>query len=1030
MGKSMVVVSTHALVNEMCDERRFQKSINPVLRQVREGVGAGLFTAFKEEEEWGIAHRVLMPAFGPMSIGNMFDEMHDIASQMALKWARQGPNAPIASTDDFTRLALDTLGLCSMGYRFNSFYSTEMHPFIAAMGDFLSECGSRSRRPPLAGFFFRAREQKFHEDIEIMRSTVREVLETRRSGQGADRKDLLGAMLEGVDKKTGKKISDENIMDNLVTFAVAGHETTSGMLSFAFYELLKHPEAYRAAQAEVDSVVGEGPITVHHLSKLRYIAAVLRETLRLDSPIPIFGVEALEDTLLAGKYEAKKGEPILLLLARMHLDAAVYGADANEFKPERMLDDEFEKRSDEFPNSWKPFGNGARACIGRPFAWQEALLVMAMLLQNFDFVLQDPNYSLAIKQTLTIKPKEFYFRAILRNGLTATSLERRLAGTATSTKTHEDDSASTKSAGAATSTTPLTVLYGSNSGTCEAFAQRIANDAAAHGFHTVKLDCLDSAKGRLPTGQPTVIVTASYEGQPPDNAGHFVAWLEGLKAESDTLKDVEYAVFGCGNKDWVSTFHRIPKLVDSKLEANGATQIATTGLGDASSSQLFNVFELWEDEVLWPSLQKRYSTADKASAPTLSVTVTNPRTSTLRQNVKHCVVTSTRVLTAEDESNIKKHIEIRLPEDMTYTAGDYLAVLPVNPGEAIYRALRRFHLSRDSRLTIEAPKGVATNLPIGEGAVAASEILGSYVELQQLATKKNIASLIDAATDDTTRAELEKLVGDEYDQGIVAKNMSVLDLLETYPDIDLGIGAFLSMLPAMRVRQYSISSSSLAGANTVTLTFSLLDAPSRAFSGRRHRGVATSYLASLHTGDVLHAAIRPSPPAFHLPSNMEDTPIICIGAGSGIAPFRAFAQERALMLAAGRSLAPALIFFGCRGSRKDDLYRDEFDEWERQGAIVVKRVYSREPEDNGATGECKYIQDRLWLDRKEVMELWGRGANMYVCGSRGMADGVADVVVRVKKEWHEDNGKTIDDDKARTWFDKQRNLRYISDVFD
>jgi cytochrome P450/NADPH-cytochrome P450 reductase len=221
-----VVVTTHALVNEVCDERRFKKTINPTLAEVRHGVGSGLFTAHSGEEAWGIAHRVLMPAFGPMSIGAMFDEMHDIASQMALKWARQGPRAPVASSDDFTRLALDTLGLCSMGYRFNSFYHDEMHPFIRAMGDFLSECGRRPRRPPMTGFFYRAQDQKFREDIEVLRSTVRDVLETRRMGEGKERKDLLAAMLDGVDRQTGKKISDENIMDNLVTFAIAGHETT------------------------------------------------------------------------------------------------------------------------------------------------------------------------------------------------------------------------------------------------------------------------------------------------------------------------------------------------------------------------------------------------------------------------------------------------------------------------------------------------------------------------------------------------------------------------------------------------------------------------------------------------------------------------------------------------------------------------------------------------------------------------------------------------------------------------------------
>jgi len=202
----------------------------------------------------------------------MFEEMHDIATQMALKFARYGPNEPIPASDDFTRLALDTLALCSMGFRFNSFYSKELHPMIEAMAGFLVESGKRPRRI-LPSFFYRTEDAKYWGDIETLRKTAQEVLEARKNNPD-DRKDLLNAMLNGVDTKTGKRMSDSSIIDNLITFLIAGHETTSGTLSFAFYRLLKNPEAYQKAQKEVDEVVGKGPITVDHLSKLPYITAV------------------------------------------------------------------------------------------------------------------------------------------------------------------------------------------------------------------------------------------------------------------------------------------------------------------------------------------------------------------------------------------------------------------------------------------------------------------------------------------------------------------------------------------------------------------------------------------------------------------------------------------------------------------------------------------------------------------------------------------------------------------------------------
>ena len=114
-----------------------------------------------------------------------------------------------------------------------------------------------------------------------------------------------------------------------------------------------------------DDVVGDGAIKVEHLNKLPYMNAVLRETLRVNATIPQFTVEAFEDTLLADKYAVKAGETIVNLLAKSQMDPKVFGENANKFEPERMLDEPFEKLNKDFPNCWKPFGNGKRGCIGR-----------------------------------------------------------------------------------------------------------------------------------------------------------------------------------------------------------------------------------------------------------------------------------------------------------------------------------------------------------------------------------------------------------------------------------------------------------------------------------------------------------------------------------------------------------------------------------------------------------------------------------------------------------------------------------------
>lgn len=727
--------------------------------------------------------------------------------------------------------------------------------------------------------------------------------------------------------------------------------------------------------------------------------------------------------MLAGKYFIPKKESLTLLLAKSHLDPTVYGNDASDFKPERMLDDNFACITKEFPNSWKPFGNGKRSCIGRPFAWQEAILAIAMLFQNFNFTMDDPNYVLELQETLTIKPQNFNMRASIRHGMSATELEHQLKGGATVANVAHN---AADKPGVEVNTgkgKPMAVYYGSNSGTCEALAQRVAADASSHGFSVSDIGPLDSVNQNLPTNRPIVIVTASYEGEAPSNAAHFVDWLVSLK--SNELEQVSYAVFGCGHHDWAQTFHKIPKLVDATMAERGAERIIPMAATDAADCDMFSDFETWEDESLWPALKRKYGANDAgedSGSSGLSVEITTPRKSTLRQDVEEAVVVGTKFLTNQ-ANPVKKHIEIRLPTNMTYKAGDYLAILPFNPPATIARVFRRFQLCWDANLKITSK--VPTTLPTAS-AMSATDVLGAYVELSQPATKKNVQALIKAAKDDTTVSALKKLTGDNFQEEVTSKRLSVLDLLESFPSIGLPFASFLSMLPPMRIRQYSISSSPLADPTMVTLTYSVLDQP--AISGHgQHVGVASNFLSSLREGQKLHVAVRPSN-VFHLPPDAEKTPIICIAAGTGLAPFRGFIQERAAMIAAGRLLAPALLFFGCRSPDEDDLYAEEFAHWQALGAVDMRRAYSRASDQSEG---CKYVQNRLSRDRTEIYDLWDQGARLYLCGSRNVGKGIEETCIDMIKESAEFKLKNIaTDEAARKWLDNLRNERFMADIFD
>ena len=372
----------------------------------------------------------------------------------------------------------------------------------------------------------------------------------------------------------------------------------------------------------------------------------------------------------------------------------------------------------------------------------------------------------------------------------------------------------------------------------------------------------------------------------------------------------------------------------------------------------------------------------------------------------------------------KRHFEIALPDGMTYRTGDYLAVLPLNPPDNVDRALRRFGLTYDAQLQIHAAPGLETFFPTDQ-PVTAGELLASYVELAQPATRKQIEELASSCPCPPERQVLEGLIADNagYQAHVLDKRLSVLDLLEQHPACSLSFASFLQMLPALKPRQYSISSSPLWSADHCSLTVAIVDAPAASGHGR-YQGVASTYLAQARPGTRVAVTVRPSQAAFHPPESL-DKPIIMVCAGTGLAPFRGFLQDRALRVAAaadGVQPAPALLFFGCGHPDLDFLYKDELAEWEKQGLVSVRPAFTHAPEVGG-----KYVQDRLWRDRADVVDLVKRGATLYVCGDgRHMAPAVHDTCVRI---YQEATGASVE--AAEQWMTsmEREHGRYVADVF-
>jgi cytochrome P450/NADPH-cytochrome P450 reductase len=459
--------------------------------------------------------------------------------------------------------------------------------------------------------------------------------------------------------------------------------------------MLKHPRVLHLAQAEVDEVLGNGPLDITHIDKLKYIEAVLRETIRLHPTVTAIGrhTKSGKDELIGdGKYRIGAKDVAILGIAALHRDPAVWGEDANDFRPERMLNGGFEALP---PNSWKPFGHGVRACIGRGFAWQEATIAMALILQRFQVEMADPSYELKIRQTLTIKPVGFRMKVRLRPGKSVfTGLVTTEPGAVEGTSSEPQPQSK---AGLA----PLSIFYGSNQGTCKNFAESLQAAAASHGY-TATVGTLDSATEHVPTDKPVVFITPSYEGQPPDNGRKFVTWLESIQDKQDSLRGVKYAIFGCGNPDWVLTYHRIPKLVEDILDRTGASKFCPTGLGNAAGD-IVGAFDAFSEQ-LWAALRPEGGKVEAAQDELqVKITVDRPemlgeKDMTLGTVRQHFQVADTSV------GPRKMMMDVELPGDVTYQAGDYLVVLPTNHRHNVRRVLQRFDMPVDALVKLSGTK--------------------------------------------------------------------------------------------------------------------------------------------------------------------------------------------------------------------------------------------------------------------------------------------------------------------------------------
>ncbi len=973
-----VFVTDPDLVSELCDETRFRKIPGPGLRVVRKFAGDGLFTAFSDEPNWGKAHRILLPAFSQRAMRGYYANILEVCDQLIAKWTGlAGRDVLIA--DDMTRLTLDSIAIAGFGHRFDSFSRDEIDPFLESLASALGESLNVITRLPIQQKFAKKSTAQFYADIAAMNKLVDGIIADRRANP-TDASDLLNLMLTAADPETGDTLDDLNIRYQVLTFLIAGHETTSGLLTFAFMEMLKSPAVLAQAYAEVDRVLpGDTRPAYEHLAHLKVIERIVKETQRLWPTAPVFSVGPSEDQIIGGKWRMRKDRPINVYAPGLHRHPQAW-SDPEEFDIDRWLPD---AEAAHHPHAYKPFGNGARACIGRQFALVEAKLAIAMILQKFA-VSDRHGYRLTLKETLSIKPDDFKVRLRLRG-----PHERLSIAGPVDIATPSANIGSAAGAGQR-----LSVIYGTSLGTARDIAEEIVERASADGFEARALS-MDEALNTLPEDRVIVAVTATYNGRAPDSALAAEAAIDAGQFADAKWPDTRFAVLGIGNSQWPN-YQAFPKKIDAAFEATGATRLCPRGEANGDGDFDGGVSAFLKD--LWLALGAK---GEAVQASGLSLKIVDGRDARAAvlpdQAVEMEIARNDEMVlpgeglwdfAKEQPRGSTRFMTIKLAEGQTYAAGDHVAIYARNRKEHVDLAIERLGVPGAMQVVPSGGSSRFRHLPIGR-TVTVRQLLTDFVEIQDVMPRRALAVVIEQTRCPHTKSELGKL-GDDilWQSEIAEKRLTLLGLLVKYPAAELSLDSFVELSSAVAPRFYSIASSPMVSPEAIDLIVGTVHAP--AWSGiGTHQGFASTHMRDLSPGEHVFGYIRrPNPP--FAPPHDGAVPLILVGPGTGFAPLRGFIQERAAL----HATAPCHLFFGARHPDHDWLCRAEMEQWEADGVIDLHMAYSQ------VEGHPhRYVQDAIWAARDAVWEVVASGGKIFLCGDgRYMAPAVRDTLIKIHGE--------------------------------
>ncbi|MCP1189890.1 assimilatory sulfite reductase (NADPH) flavoprotein subunit [Priestia flexa] len=537
----------------------------------------------------------------------------------------------------------------------------------------------------------------------------------------------------------------------------------------------------------------------------------------------------------------------------------------------------------------------------------------------------------------------------------------------------------------------VTILYGSQTGNAQNLAGQTGKTLEAKGFNVKVASMSEFKPNTLKKLENLLIVVSTHgEGEPPDNALSFHEFLHGKRAPK--LENLRFSVLSLGDSSY-EFFCQTGKEFDQRLEELGGTRLYPRVDCDLDFEELAAE---WTEGVLnglseGSGAQMEAAVAvEDASAQPSTYSRTNPFKAEVLENLN---------LNGRGSNKETRHLELSLEgSGLTFEPGDSLGVYPENDPELVDSLISELGFNPDEVVKVNKQGDVRS----------LREALISNFEITTL-TKP----LLEQVAKLTGNEELHALISDSAKVKEYVYGRDLLDLIKDFGPLGVSVGDFVSLLRKLPARLYSIASSLEANPDEVHLTIGAVRYDSH---GRERKGVCSILCAErLQPGDTLPVYIQHNQ-NFKLPSNPE-TPIIMVGPGTGVAPFRSFMQEREEVGAEGKSW----MFFGDQHFVTDFLYQTEWQQWLKDGVLTKMDVaFSRD------TAEKVYVQHRMKEHSKELFEWLEDGAVVYICGDeKHMAHDVHNTLIDIIEQ----EGNVSREQAEQYLADMQQQKRYQRDVY-